>query len=224
MRAKRLTTQQIYHDLRRQIISFDLFPGSRVTETELADSYQISRTPIREALKRLEVEGLISIRPKQGCYVRAVDMALIGDYYTVRVALEAMAVELACQHMSNSDIQELTDLWDPDNFRKHSDNRVAIKQIEENFHVSIAKGGGNSVLVEYLQDVNNRIRPIRMLGFPDDKSILDTYEEHFQICTLIQLRDEEKAKQAMSAHIRKSQEIARSVTLTQLEQYRNKHP
>ena len=88
MRKKRFTTQEIYQDLWQQIISFEIFPGSRVTETELADIYRTSRTPVREALKRLEVEGLIRIRPKQGCFVRNVDIELISDYYTVRVALE----------------------------------------------------------------------------------------------------------------------------------------
>lgn len=224
MRKKRLTTRQIYEDLLQKIISFDLFPGVRITETELAQEYKISRTPIREVLKRLEVEGLVTIRPKQGCFVRHVDIDQVSDYYTVRVALEAMAVELATQHMSDEELQALADIWNPDNARKYRNDLEHIKQIEENFHMSIAKGSRNPVLQEYLADVNNRIRPIRLLGFPDDKSVIDTYAEHFEIISLIQQRDEAKAKEAMIAHIRKSQEIARTVTLAQLEQYRKKRP
>jgi len=224
VRKKRLNTQEIYQDLWQQIINFDLFPGSRVTETELAETYKISRTPIREALKRLEVEGLITIRPKQGCYVRPVDIALISDYYTVRVALEAMAVELACEHMSDEELQQFADTWNPANLNPARYDLEHIKKIEESFHIIIAKGSKNPVLLEYLEDVNNRIRPIRMLGFPDEKSILDTYKEHFEIISFIQQRNVAKAKEAMIAHIRKSQNIARSVTLTQLEQYRRKHP
>lgn len=224
MRKKRLNTQEIYHDLWQQIISFDLFPGSRVTETELAESYKISRTPIREALKRLEVEGLITIRPKQGCYVRQVDIELISDYYTVRVALESMTVELACEHMSDEELQKFADTWNPKNLNPARYDLEHIKKHEESFHMVIASGSKNTVLQEYLEDVNNRIRPIRMLGFPDKKSILDTYTEHFEIISFIQQRNVTKAKAAMIAHIRKSQNIARSVTLSQLEQYRRKHP
>lgn len=224
MRKKRLSTRQIYQDLWQKIINFDLFPGSRITETELAEEYKISRTPIREVLKRLEVEGLVTIRPKQGCFVRPVDIDLISDYYTMRVALEAMAVELAVANMGDEELQALAEIWKPENARKYRNDLEHIKEIEENFHMSIAEGSGNPVLRDYLADVNNRIRPIRLLGFPDDKSIVDTYAEHYEIITLIQQRDVERAKAAMIAHIRKSQGIARTVTVSQLEQYRKKRP
>lgn len=224
MRKKRLTTREIYQDLWQKIINFDLFPGSRVTETELAEEYKTSRTPIREALKRLEVEGLVTVRPKQGCFVRQVDIALISDYYTMRVALEAMTVELAIQNMTDEELQTLADKWNPQNAKKHRNDLEYIKQLEESFHIDIARGSKNPVLLQYLEDVNNHIRPIRVLGFPDTKSIKDTYEEHYEIICLIQKREVAKAKAAMIAHIRKSQETARSVTLTQLEQYRKKRP
>lgn len=222
MRKKRFTTQEIYHDLWQQIISFEIFPGSRVTETELAEIYRTSRTPIREALKRLEVEGLVTIRPKQGCFVRNVDIELISDYYTVRVALEAMAVELACTNMSDEEIRVLTDKWNPTNYDKAQIGSYDIKKQEEEFHVSIARASKNKILIAYLEDVNNQIRPIRLLGFPDEKSVIDTYKEHFQICKLIQKRDKEAARQTMIEHIRKSQNTAKTVTVSQLEQYRRK--
>ncbi|MBI1423245.1 MAG: FCD domain-containing protein [Gammaproteobacteria bacterium] len=224
MRKKRLTTREIYQDLWQKIINFDLFPGSRVTEMELAEEYKTSRTPIREALKRLEVEGLITVRPKQGCYVRQVDIDLVSDYYTVRVALEAMTVELAIENMSDEELKAFADEWNPRNYKKHRSDPEYIKQFEERFHIVIAEGSRNPALLQYLEDVNNRIRPIRALGFPDDKSIKDTYEEHFEIITLIQNRDVARAREAMIAHIRKSQKVARSVTLSQLEQYRKKRP
>ena len=202
MRKKRLTTREIYQDLWQKIINFDLFPGSRVTETELAVEYKTSRTPIREALKRLEVEGLVTVRPKQGCFVRQVDIALISDYYTMRVALEAMTIELAIENMTDEELQTLAESWNPQNAKKHRNDLEYIKQFEESFHMDIARGSKNPVLLQYLEDVNNHIRPIRVLGFPDVKSIKDTYDEHYEIIRLIQKRDVLKAKEAMIAHIR----------------------
>lgn len=224
MRKKRLSTREIYQDLWQKIINFDLFPGSRVTETELALEYRTSRTPIREALKRLEVEGLVNVRPKQGCYVREVDIDAISEYYTMRVALESMTVELAIENMDDDELRELAATWHPRNAKKHHKDPDFIKRFEESFHIDIAKGSGNTVLLQYLEDVNNRIRPIRALGFPDKQSVRDTYEEHYEIITLIQQRNLAAARQAMVEHIRKSQEIARTVTLSQLEQYRKKRP
>ena len=133
-------------------------------------------------------------------------------------------MELAIENMSDKELQALAESWNPANLKKHQDDLESIKQFEESFHLTIAKGSKNPVLLQYLEDVNNRIRPIRVLGFPDSKSIKDTYDEHFEIISLIQQRDVAKAKKAMIAHIRKSQETARSVTLTQLEQYRKKRP
>ena len=87
---RRTTTVGIYERLRRAIMDFELAPGARITETELAETFGISRTPVREALHRLENEGLISIRPKQGCFVRDVDIHQISNYYDIRIALEVM--------------------------------------------------------------------------------------------------------------------------------------
>jgi len=219
-KKRKLTTVQIYQLLRAKIMDFDLFPGTRVTESELAEQFKVSRTPIREALKRLEVEGLINIRAKQGCFVRPVDTETISSYYDVRVALETMAVELACTNMPKQDIEALCEFWNPKNCSYDLDYPDQIQKVEEAFHVKIAEGSGNDVLVHFLKDVNDRIRVIRRLGFPDKKSIKETYEEHYEICSLILANKAKSAKSAIEKHIRKSQGIARSVTLNQLDQHK----
>jgi DNA-binding GntR family transcriptional regulator len=99
-----------------------------------------------------------------------------------------------------------------------------IKSLEEAFHISIAVGSGNPVLAAYLRDINNHIRILRRLGFPDRKAVLETYEEHYELCELIKRRNGKQARKAMTAHIRKSQQIARGVTLTQLQQTLRRAP
>lgn len=215
---KRMSTLGVYERLRRAIMDFELAPGSRVTETELADAFGISRTPVREALHRLETEGLISIRPKQGCFVRGVDIHQISNYYDVRIALEVMAVELACKNMPDEVITQLSDTWNPAKRPKRFKSPDEIKALEEVFHVMIAEYSGNSVLAGYLKDVNDHIRSVRRLGFPDEKSIVETYEEHYRICKLLKKRDARAVREEMIKHIQKSQGIARSVTLSQLQQ------
>jgi len=219
-RKKRISTPQIYQLLRQQIIDFDLFPGARVTETELAEEFKVSRTPIREALKRLEVEGLVSIRAKQGCFIRPVDTETINNYYDVRVAIETMAVELACKNMPKEELEELANFWNPSSYDESIDYSNRIQQIEESFHIDLALGSGNSVLAQYLEDINNHIRVIRRLGFPDKKSIRETFTEHYEICLLMLQGKCEEAVSAVAKHIRKSQGIASSVTLAQLQQHK----
>jgi DNA-binding GntR family transcriptional regulator len=215
--STQFSSQKIYEKLRRKILQFELYPGTRITESELAADFKVSRTPVRAALQRLAVEGHVIIQPKQGCFVRAVDIERISEYYDVRVHLEAAAVELACEHMSDDDLDALEDIWNPSNVKK-SINVDEVKALEEAFHVNIALASGNTVLQEYLEDVNNHIRILRRLGFPDRKAVLETFEEHYELCQLIRARNVRSARKAMIEHIRKSQQIARSVTLSQLQQ------
>jgi DNA-binding GntR family transcriptional regulator len=215
--STQFSSQKIYEKLRRKILQFELYPGTRITESELAADFKVSRTPVRAALQRLAVEGHVIIQPKQGCFVRAVDIERISEYYDVRVHLEAAAVELACEYMSDDDLDALEDIWNPINVKK-SINVDEVKALEEAFHVNIALASGNTVLQEYLEDVNNHIRILRRLGFPDRKAVLETFEEHYELCQLIRARNVRSARKAMIEHIRKSQQIARSVTLSQLQQ------
>lgn len=216
MSGTQFSSQKIYEKLRRKILEFELYPGTRITESELAADFNVSRTPVRAALQRLAVEGHVIIQPKQGCFVRAVDIERISEFYDVRVHLEAAAVELACEQMSDDEIEALEEIWNPANVKK-SVNFDEVKMLEEAFHVSIAAGSGNRVLQEYLEDVNNHIRILRRLGFPDRKSVLETFEEHYELCQLIRKRNMRSARKAMIEHIRKSQKIARGVTLSQLQ-------
>jgi DNA-binding GntR family transcriptional regulator len=217
MTTNHFSSQKIYQQLRQKILDFELYPGTRITESELAAGFNVSRTPVRAALQRLELEGHITIVPKQGCFVRPVDIEKISQYYDVRVSLEATAIELACQNMSGEEIDALCELWNPASVKKNV-NLDEIKTLEEAFHISIAAGSGNPVLVDYLRDINNHIRILRRLGFPDRKAVLETYEEHFEMCQLIKTRNTRLARKMMMEHIRKSQSIARSVTLSQLQQ------
>lgn len=216
MSTTQFSSQKIYEKLRRKILQFELYPGTRITESELAADFNVSRTPVRAALQRLAVEGHVIIQPKQGCFVRAVDIERISEYYDVRVHLEAAAIEMACEHMSDDDIEALEDIWHPSNVKRNT-NFDEVKALEEAFHVGIAAASGNTVLQEYLEDVNNHIRILRRLGFPDRKAVLETFEEHYELCQLIRARNVRGARKAMIEHIRKSQQIARSVTLGQLQ-------
>lgn len=220
MRKRRLSSREIYQNLRNMILDFDLPPGSRITEQELADQFKVSRTPIREALQHLATEGYLEIRPKQGCFIPPVDIEAIAEHYDVRVALEAMIVELACEHMSDDALQKLAAFWNPANHGQMHDYAEHISLVEESFHMQLAAGSGNRVLTDYLKDVNDRIRIIRRLGFPDETSVVETCQEHYDICQLLLKRKAKAAREAMIKHIRKSQGIARAVTLSQIEQHR----
>lgn len=217
---RKWTTDRIYQDLRQGIMNLRLYPGSRVTETELAQHYGVSRTPVREALQRLAVEGYLTIKPKHGCYIRHLDVFKLAEYYDVRVALELEAITLLAQRVPYREIARLADDWDPEKAGYGLEGSESFKDAEEAFHVRLAELSGNQVLVQYLKDVNDHIRIVRRLGLPDRESVEKTYREHHEICQRLLVDDMEGAASMLRAHIHESQAQSRKVTLAQLEMRR----
>ena len=214
------TPADIYRQLKDLILSFVFYPGVRVTENELADRFHVSRTPVREALQRLAAEGYVTILPKQGCFVRDIDIDEINHYYDVRIGLEMLALELACQTMSDSQLKKLAAAWDPRQVPSKPPTVAAMVARDESFHLALAAGTGNAVLAGYLKDVNDHIHIVRRLDFTDPTRIEQTYREHHEVVQRLLARDVDGAKQLLQSHIRKSAEVAKAITLTQLAQQR----
>lgn len=207
--------EDIYNTLREMILSFELYPGSRVTETELAEYFEVSRTPIREALHRLESEGHLTIRSKQGCFIRQIDIEELSEYYRVRMALESAAVEDACTHMPTRDVEQLIEVWSPNKMPKKVSSQF-MEQQDESFHITLAMGSGNAVLVRYLRDINDHIRVIRRVDFHDPERVARTYKEHNEILTALLNREVAKVRNLIKHHIQRSEQFAQTLTLTQL--------
>jgi len=214
------TPTDIYRQLKELILSFVFYPGARVTENELADRFHVSRTPVREALQRLAAEGYVTILPKQGCFVRDIDIDEINQYYEVRIGLEMRALELACLAMPDSQLTKLAQAWDPAQVPRKSPTVAAMVARDESFHLALAAGTGNAVLAGYLKDVNDHIHIVRRLDFTDPTRIEQTYREHHEVVQRLLARDVDGAKQLLQRHIRKSAEVAKAITLTQLAQQR----
>jgi DNA-binding GntR family transcriptional regulator len=210
-----VAAEDIYNTLREMILSFELYPGSRITETELADYFEVSRTPIREALLRLENEGHLTIRSKQGCFIRQINIEELSEYYRVRIALEIAAVEDACTHMPTREVEKLIEVWSPNKMPKKISSNF-MEQHDESFHIALAMGGGNSILVKYLRDINDHIRVIRRVDFHDPDRVVRTYEEHHAILLALLSREVGKARTLIKHHIRRSEQFAQTLTLTQL--------
>ena len=217
---KLASAKLVYNELRNMILEFELYPGSRVTETELAEMFNVSRTPIREAVQRLESEGYLSIRPKQGCFIRDLDISRLMHYYDVRIALELLSLDKAALFMQDAQLERLAADWDPQTQPGRSSDSEEMEARDESFHLALAEGGGNLALADYLHDVNNHIRVIRRLDFTENSRIEETYREHHRICRLLIERDVPAAKTMMIAHIKRSEEFAKTLTLTQLAQQR----
>lgn len=210
------TVDTLYTELKQKIISFELYPGSRVTEQMLAEMFGVSRTPIRQALQRLEIEGFLSIRPKQGCFIRELDVSELMEYYEARIAIELLIVDCAVNAMSDKQIEQMLATWQPDLHDQEQSTGVDLGVKDEAFHVGLAMASDKPVLASMLKNINHRIRVIRRLDLNSDNRSQRTYNEHYEILQLIKERDKGKAKLAMKRHIQRSREFAKTLTLTAL--------
>lgn len=215
---KKPTSRNVYLALRDMILNFELYPGSRVTEGDMAAQFGVSRTPIRSAMQRLEAEGYLTVKPKQGCFVRPLDIDELAGYYQVRIALEMLSLELACTFMTDAQLKDLCEAWDPKFQKGRTTNAEKMEARDESFHMAIAAGGGNAAVAKYLQDIHHKIRPIRRLDFTEGARIDCTYEEHYQIAQHLLKRDLPAAQATMRAHIQRSEQFAKGLTLIQLAQ------
>lgn len=214
--TKKHNSQDIYEQVRQMIVNFELVPGTRITESQVADYFAVSRTPVRAALQKLEGDGLIAIKPKLGCFIRNLDIVQISHYYDARVILENAVIDEIGKLKSHAAIEMLSQQWQPQNYFFGKDITDELKYAEEQFHVKLARASNNSVLLNYIIDINDHIRAVRRLGWPDTKSVNDTYQEHFDICQLILFGKVSAAQAEMTNHIRKSQDLANRITLKQI--------
>ncbi len=131
-------------------------------------------------------------------------------------ALKALQSGKAITGKDLSELGELAARWNPATYFFGTEATDELKSEEENFHLELARISHNEVLRNYLLDINDHIRVVRRLGWPDSRSVEDTYKEHFSICQLLLDRNIKGAQKEIVKHIRKSQEQANRVTLHQL--------
>jgi DNA-binding GntR family transcriptional regulator len=223
MSSKRRNPQNadaIHRRLKEMILNFEFYPGTRLTEGELSERFGVSRTPIREAVQRLEMERLMTVRPKQGCFVRALDIDEINDYYQVRMALERLMLQLVIERMPRQALLDLAAEWAPSQIPTDVIDVETMALRDESFHLALATGCGNRVLVQKLREINEHIHIIRRLDFTDAGRIEATYREHHALCQCLLDGRLDEALALLQSHIERSQEFSQGLTLRRLAEMR----
>ena len=174
-KAPKRNVNAVYDQLKQKIISFELYPGSRITEQSLSEMFGVSRTPVRQALQRLELEGFLTIRPKQGCFIRDLDVNELMEYYDARIALEQLIIEHAVSNMTDRQIEQMLASWHPDQHDIEQAAGVDLGEKDEAFHVGLAMASDKPVLASLLKNINHRIRVIRRLDLNADNRSQRTY-------------------------------------------------
>jgi DNA-binding GntR family transcriptional regulator len=216
-RSTKNAATMAYEKIKADVLQFEYLPGERLIELQLVERYGVSRTPIREALRRLAHEGLLTRGEKGGHYVRRYDISAYDDVYAVRTVLEAWAAREACEQRTADDLQELVEHWRRGFPAEEVPLDGSYVVPDERFHIAVARATGNSYLVASLEAVNDRLRIIRSVDFADRERIVVSEQQHLEIAAAIDRRDANMAARLMEEHIAQSKREIRERSLRLLE-------
>ena len=191
----------VFNTLRQAILKGELEPGERLMEIQLAGRLGVSRTPVREAIRKLELEGLVVMIPRKGAEVASITEKSLRDVLEVRKALEELAAELACQRMTEEEIVEAEKQLE--NFKKEvqSNDVTKIAEMDVEFHEMIYMGTKNERLIQMLHNLREQMYRYRMEYIKDQEKRNTLVEEHMEIINRIKNHDIEAAKEASRKHI-----------------------
>ena len=205
----------VYERLKSDIFEFRLMPGTRFSENEVARRARVSRTPVREALFRLEREGYLEVHPKSGWSVRALDFEALDHLYDARVVIECAAVERLCAGNPRAALAGLEKVWLVAPRSRLSDG-ARVARLDEEFHTTLVAAAGNPELARIHHTITERIRIVRRLDFTHPERVVYTYLEHGQILRAILARRSARAVALLRAHIASSKAEVRKISLHRL--------
>ena len=219
--GRRSLADAIYEQLKSEVFDFRLLPGDRFSETELADRLHVSRTPVREALYRMEREGYMEVHFKSGWSVCAIDFAQFENLYDLRMILETEAVRRICAAPESAELAKLAQTWlVPEQEWVH--DSVRISKMDESFHSTLVEIAANPEISRVHHEITEKVRIIRRLGFSGPERVGKSYDEHGAILKNILRRRADQAVMLLKSHIELSKAQAREITLHHLTEARQR--
>ena len=206
------TVDEIYQDLRQQIINRVIPPGEKLSEKSLAYKWNVSRTPIREVLRRLETEALAISHRNRGFIVNTITFIDIEQLYTIKISLEGLAGKLATAAIT-SDSKKLETLKhlckEMERLLKKGDADAYAKKNDE-FHYHILSSCGNKWLIKILENINSQVRRFIVKALHIPQRMKKSVKEHWEIYKQLEMRNERGVESAIGNHFKNSIEDMRN--------------
>lgn len=203
--------QELVPRLRDMIFAGELAPGERVPERVLCERFAISRTPLREALMILAAEGLIDLSPHRGATISKLSAESLDQLFPVMEALEALAGELACQHLTDDDLDEIRSLHEKMVEHFQRGERPEYFQLNQRIHHKIVEAARNPVLMDIYTGLSGRIRRARYLANMDGERWQQAIAEHEEILATLASRDGKRLSRLLSEHLQHKYDVLMAV-------------
>ena len=211
MEATESVVDRVYEQLKSMAVSFELKPGQRVNEGDIAKLLGISRTPLREALNRLNTEGFLRFMPGKGFFCRELDVQEIFELYELRKSIEVAAVRLAIKRAKDTDIADLLAFLNSTGPDPGDRSSIELVELDEIFHERLMAMADNAEMLRVLRNVNARIRFIRWIDM-DRVNRSTTQAEHRAVLAGLSIRNETICISVLEKHIdRRMDQITSSI-------------
>lgn len=209
---------KIFLYLRDRILNEEYMSGQKLNEVALSKELNISRTPIREALKQLELEGLVKSVPNKGVYVLGFSSRDIDDMLEIRIALEGIAIQLAIERIDEVQLKKIKEAYDLMEFFANKGDQDKFNELNIDFHESIYRCTQSQYFEQLLKDINYYISVTSRHSIRQPERLKSAALEHKEIYDAIVERDKEKAKDKIQKHIRKTQLLVRNYYLNKAKE------
>lgn len=193
---------RVFNKLREDILSGVYRENEELKENTIGVELGVSRTPVREALRQLELEGLVNIIPNKGAYVTGITSKDIHDIYVIRSYLEGLCAKWACEHITEEQIEELDEIIYLYEFHKKKEHYDQLVELDNRFHELIYKASGSKILYHMLTDFHHYVERVRKITLSHSVRAAQSNEEHLAILDAIKVRDCSLAEQLAHEHIK----------------------
>lgn len=197
----------VFESLREAIINGDLKPGERLMEIQLAEELGVSRTPVREAIRKLELEGLVLMIPRKGAYVAKISMKDIAEVFEIRGALEGLAAGLAAERITDEELDDLERILVKIAESTDKDDVQAVIELDTVFHEKLYRASRNERLFQLVNNLREQIQRFRKTSLSQPGRLKFALEEHKKIVEAVALRDVELAQNLAYEHIESAENI-----------------
>jgi DNA-binding GntR family transcriptional regulator len=213
--TRKTLSAQVYERIREAIIQQVLFPGQRLDQNKLADELQVSLVPVREALKTLEAEGLVSIIPRRGAFVTEISLQDLADLYFARQIIEGETIYHAVELLTESDFSSLDTLIQKMREATDRDNMHDFMRFNRSFHMTIYRALNNAHLMQTIEGHWERSEIYRFRYLFIAHSVQNIHAEHEAILHACRQRDRDQAKELARQHIANTRAGLERVLLSQ---------
>lgn len=192
---------RVFHTIREDILAGKYAPNEELKEKTIGDELGVSRTPVREALRQLELEGLVSIIPNRGAYVVGITRKDMQDIYAIRGRLEGLCAGWAAVHITKEQLDELEEIVFRAEFHAQKGNTEQLVELDNQFHETLYKSSGSKELQKVLSDFHQYLQRVRRLTLTNQQRAAASNHEHKMIVEALKEHDADKAERLAAAHI-----------------------